>query len=698
MKPFLIKFLPLLLPALLLLPLHALASAVVGQANSTSLSQGLVGYWPLDGATTNWLTGRTNDLSGQGNNGSLISMSTTTSSTLGKIGQALGFNGSTQYITTSSKVISTNDFSFSVWVKNGSASQTIDKTIFTNQNDTNNYGVVFSQRAAGSGNAYSIFYGNGSGTWVNIDQNRFALPLNTWTHVAFTKSGANTVIYINGAVWAATTQGTSVAAFANANNLMIAGSPSGSTRKWNGSIDDLRMYSRGLSAGEVQQLYTLGQANAAHANNVTLSSGLVGYWPLDGSNTVWTSATAGTVKDLSGNNTPATLNGMSRANSPTLGKIGGAMLFDGTTTNIVPNTTGLPTAIGTISAWIKTSNAGTSYRGIVQRNTAYGLYLINNIFGTYDSGGAATRSTGVALNDNKWHQVAMSFQSGVTNGTLLYIDGILSLTTTITATGQGNVYIGMGQGGAPQIFNGSIDDVRMYNRLLSGQEIKQLYTLDQVNVAHSNNVTLSTGLVGYWPFDGSATNWATGTTRDISGRGNSGSLIAMSTSTSVAIGKVGQALKFNGSNYVSVADVTALHLTGDVTYSMWAKFNSASASSDLIDKGCNGYSLFFAKGGTNKLQFSQQCHPTAQWAVATFTPTLGVWYHFVGTQAGGTTNLYINGVLAGSVVYTPTINSTLPITIGTGLDGNFNGSIDDVRIYNRALSAGEVVQLYAGAK
>jgi len=67
---------------------------------------------------------------------------------------------------------------------------------------------------------------------------------------------------------------------------------------------------------------------------------------------------------------------------------------------------------------------------------------------------------------------------------------------------------------------------------------------------HSNTTSLTNGLVGYWPFDGKYTNWGTGTTQDASGNGNTGQLVNMSTTTSPVIGKIGQALKFNGSGKV----------------------------------------------------------------------------------------------------------------------------------------------------
>ena len=60
-----------------------------------------------------------------------------------------------------------------------------------------------------------------------------------------------------------------------------------------------------------------------------------------------------------------------------------------------------------------------------------------------------------------------------------------------------------------------MDDVRIYNKVLSPCEIGQLYTLGTANVAHSNTDALSNGLIGYWTFDGSATNWATARRRHL---------------------------------------------------------------------------------------------------------------------------------------------------------------------------------------
>jgi Concanavalin A-like lectin/glucanases superfamily len=102
-------------------------------------------------------------------------------------------------------------------------------------------------------------------------------------------------------------------------------------------------------------------------------------------------------------------------------------------------------------------------------------------------------------------------------------------------------------------FNGSLDDVRIYNRALSATEVKQLYSSGAVTIGHSNAL-ISNGLVGYWTFDGGSIDWRTNTVRDMSGNGNTGSLISMSTTSSPTLGKSGQALNFGGAGRVQVLD------------------------------------------------------------------------------------------------------------------------------------------------
>lgn len=122
---------------------------------------------------------------------------------------------------------------------------------------------------------------------------------------------------------------------------------------------------------------------------------------------------------------------------------------------------------GTVEAWIRTSNAGNGYREIVSKEGVYYLAARDNVLGVYDDGSGRWRSSGVSIDDNAWHHVVLRYQSGVSNGTQIYLDGTLVLTTTITAVGQGQpVHIGSWYGGT-EFWNGRIDEVAIYNTLLS---------------------------------------------------------------------------------------------------------------------------------------------------------------------------------------------------------------------------------------
>jgi hypothetical protein len=162
------------------------------------------------------------------------------------------------------------------------------------------------------------------------------------------------------------------------------------------------------------------------------------------------------------------------------GKYGGGLQLDGTADAVnLPEPPASLTNInsGTISAWIKTSNAGSSYRGIVVKQNAYGMFLQDNIFGVYDWGTTTWKTTGRNLADGDWHHVAVTFSSGIGGGTIFYIDGVQNGTTIITISSQSEgVTIGSGDNPANgQAFTGLIDEARIYNRSLSASEVYELY-------------------------------------------------------------------------------------------------------------------------------------------------------------------------------------------------------------------------------
>jgi hypothetical protein len=130
---------------------------------------------------------------------------------------------------------------------------------------------------------------------------------------------------------------------------------------------------------------------------------------------------------------------------------------------------------GTISILANTTNAGNSYRGVFVKQLAFGLLYYTNVLIIYDWFGAQQRSTGINCADGKCHAIALTFHSGVTNGTVIYLDGEPVLTTTFTVQNQTMpLMIGFGNSTA-QYYFGLLEDARIYNRALTPGEVWAIY-------------------------------------------------------------------------------------------------------------------------------------------------------------------------------------------------------------------------------
>lgn len=217
----------------------------------------------------------------------------------------------------------------------------------------------------------------------------------------------------------------------------------------------------------------------------------------------------------------------------------------------------------------------------------------------------------------------------------------------------------------------------------------------QLNRTHP----LAKGLVGCWLF-----NEMTGeTVFDLSGNGNTGALengVAWSSS------KFGGGLKFDGvDDYVetSLSDIG----TGNdpFTISLWVNqyFEDATGWDRIISKSDNADACEFAitQDSTNNNAIRIYTYSDADYKYA-ITPniTSGVWHHITGVFDGSYLKIYKNGVLQDTSVQIYTFNRepSKAIRFGTVTPTQeltcFNGSIDSVNIYNRALSAEEIAWLY----
>ena len=184
-------------------------------------------------------------------------------------------------------------------------------------------------------------------------------------------------------------------------------------------------------------------------------------------------------------------------NLPIQAQLDRVLHFDGIDDFILmPNNAELQISNGTVEAWIKT-DAVSDYHGIAVKQFSYGLLVKNGFLITFDWQIDADVSSNTFVGDKIWHHVAITFQSGVTNGTKFYVDGVLKNTVTYTVQapnfghelviGRGATYM------SEQLFHGLMDEVRIWNVVRSQTDIQ--------NAMGGPLTGNETGLIAYYNFN-----------------------------------------------------------------------------------------------------------------------------------------------------------------------------------------------------
>ena len=199
-----------------------------------------------------------------------------------------------------------------------------------------------------------------------------------------------------------------------------------------------------------------------------------------------------------------------------------------------------------------------------------------------------------------------------------------------------------------------------------------------------------TGLVAGYGFNETSGSTVT----DVSGNNNTGTLGSGVTRTTQ--GKFGGALLFNGSSFVTVPHAASLNLASGMTLSAWVfpTVNPVNWSTAIMKEqpGWFVYALY-AGSPTNRPNIYIFTTNGENGIAGPSALALNTWSHLAATYNGATLSIYVNGALAASQAMTGPINTaTSPLRFG----GNnvwgeyFTGRLDEVRVYNRALSEAEI--------
>ena len=714
-------------------------AAASGFSNSTEAtatytvqpaSSALIGWWKFDegGGIT------ASDSSGNGNTMNLVNG---VSWVTGKIGDAISANGTNQYGTVPAMTDLSGHSALTVafWA-NRTYSTTTESVMLESSTNYNNSttGFGFFPDDTACEGIQAAVHGN-----VGYSVNCYTQPSSgVWHHLAIiydkTQAGnAQTALYIDGVLQTPTTNLNNTAQNTNTfgSNPIYLFARAGSQFFNGGEVDDLRIYNQALSAAEIQQLYQSGSASLVSIAVTPANSSLA-----KGSTQQFTAT--GIYSDNSTQNLTSSVTWSSTNTS--VGTISGAGLATGVATgsttisavsgSITGSTSLTVTAPVLVSIAVTPANPSI-IKGGTKQFTATGTYSDNSTQNLTSS--VTWSSTNTAVGTISGAGLATGVATGTT--TISAASGTISGSTNLTVTATlvsiavtpANPSIAQGatqqftatgtysDGGTLNI-TGSVTwssantAVATINGTGLATGVAQgTATIQATSGSISGSTTLTvsgpSGLVGWWKFDeGSGT-----TAADSSGNGDTVSLV---NGVSWVTGKIGDAISANGTNQYGTVPAINLSGTSTVTVAFWAnRTYSTTIESVMLENTTNynlsttGFGLFPDDTGCKGIQAA--VHGNVGYSVNCYAqPSSGVWHHLAiiydKTQAANAqTALYIDGVLQTPTSHLNTAQNTNgfgnnPLYLFSRAGSQFfnGGEMDDLRIYNRALSAGEIQQLY----
>ena len=571
-------------------------------------------------------------------------------------------------------------------------------------------GFVASMRDSGGSSSVNIIYNPSGG--VNLSQ---------WYHYVLVVEGLNVKMYIDnvyrGQMTESATVGNVPLFIGTTNNV------GSNINYFDGRIDEFAIYERVLNTTEISQLYNDGNGfnpysvtptppgtgvngitNNSYYNtsnlvvnltttdvvdslfyylnntNYIVEDGLVAYYNFDGNyldatsngNDGTNSGSTLNQQNLTGTITGATFD---NTNSPPVGEY--SMSFDGINDYVDLGDNNVPK---TMCLWFNIPTGETQTQDLVNRykyldKKGFRIYYDSGAIRLILNNGTSTpQITKSFTPDSNWHFVCSIIDNGDFD---LYLDEetVTSGTYTGSLEDSSNILLGTYDTSA-NYFNGSIDDVRIYDRALTTEEIADIYA----NNSLANDVRQS---------NAHRFNFEEGSGTTTKGQ----PIIPLDV----------QQVQFDGINdYVSTTlnfNTEVYSTNNEATVSFWMKSYNDISSSGLniisANDGGNGRFYFRLDGGRPQWAIS---NTYLDFNTINTQEELSSWNHYLFIINQTNTVGYLNGIV--EQVRTNSIDSSVGnnnLFIGSNwnADSTFlNGSMDEIRIYNRALSETEIEKLY----
>ena len=702
----------------------AVPSSVAYAQCTAAVTDGLIGYWRMDDTSGNTIV----DSSGTGNTGTWYDdtdNAITTESVSGQVDTALDLeNGDNSYILVDTDAsISNTTRSVCLWINPESS--------------LSNYKSLV-DKADGSDNGWNLYY-NGSGQRVGwytnyggyIELANGTMPVGVWQHYCATWDGndgfSGMALYKDGQLATPNSSGDVGGYMSDAGNqLYIGGSIADSGNGFDGIMDQVMLFSRELSAAEVQAIYE-GQVAAVTGDEGAIvfnqDHALMQY--CDG--TDWRMMGVGSY-------------------------VPNGVQFDGSTisfTHSSPLTDVVDGKTFTGSFWYQNDEFGSEI--VIQSDGAAFMIKAQDwgsgprlTFRTENEAGTVLMQYEVdAPEDADWHHVLFSFDQANPANNRLYLDGV---NETFYEYGPGtpiddivdftrpSIYFGFNS--SAEHFDGKIADFWLEKNLFMDLDIEAnrrkfiseaglpmylgedgsiptgvspdiflsgdtadwhtnkgtgggftesgVLTQSSLAIGNTAGIDISSGLIAHWKFDEDSGSAAA----DSSDEGNDGSLDNGTPVWEQGIyGNASSGAEFGATTITGFS-------TSAVTVSGWAKVTSHADYSDMVNfqwgSGTGGYNLI--SDSTGDLTFGVMQGGSQRLAIASNVINLDEWMFWTGTYDGTDVDLYLNGTLLDTANYPGiTLQTTGPFYFS---DSNGDVVFDDIRIFNRALSETEVAALY----